>query len=305
MSVSSHPALVQDYTTLALALPALSTFRDRASHYLYLRRHEPKLPTPLDARTLFVVNVPVDATEHHFRHLFASVGGGRVERVEFDTDRSRDRTTAPPLMVQPTSTRGLSRKRSRQERLEDSGPEEPALELWDRELHRPGSTALVVFLDRMSLEATMKGIRRRARKPVPWRLQTEGKVPELGSERYLAHHQLRYPPRLPLQASIDGFMTRYASVEAQRAQHAARLRQDPDEDGFVTVTRGGRTGPARQEEAQAAAEKQKKRDGLKNFYRFQTREERKKAHGELLRKFDEDRRRVGEMKRKRGAFKPE
>ncbi len=83
------------------------------------------------------------------------------------------------------------------------------------------------------------------------------------------------------------------------------MRQEPDEDGFITVTRGGRAGPARQDEAQAMAERQKQKNstGLKNFYRFQLREERKKAQGELLRKFEEDRRKEQEMKRRRAKFK--
>ncbi len=119
------------------------------------------------------------------------------------------------------------------------------------------------------------------------------------------HHRMRYPPRIPLQASVDAFMTRYATLEAQQARQAKRLRQEPDEEGFITVTRGGRTGPARQEEAQAAAERQKKKEGagLKNFYRFQLREERKKAQGEMLRKFEEDRRKVEEMKKRRKSFR--
>lgn len=64
-------------------------------------------------------------------------------------------------------------------------------------------------------------------------------------------------------------------------------------------------GPARQEEANAAAERHKNKaaNGLKDFYRFQVREERKKAQGELLRKFEDDRRRLQEMKRKRGRLR--
>lgn len=100
-------------------------------------------------------------------------------------------------------------------------------------------------------------------------------------------------------------MTQFNAMEAQRARQNKRLRQEPDEDGFITVTRGGRTGPARHEEANAAAERQKQKasTGLKDFYRFQVREERKKAQGELLKKFEEDRRKVEEMKKKRGRFR--
>jgi ribosomal RNA-processing protein 7 len=49
-------------------------------------------------------------------------------------------------------------------------------------------------------------------------------------------------------------MTAFADQEASRARALARQRAEPDEDGFVTVTRGGRMGPARQEEAQEKAE---------------------------------------------------
>ncbi len=119
------------------------------------------------------------------------------------------------------------------------------------------------------------------------------------------HHRLRYPSAVPLQSSVDAYMTGYAALEARKAQDAKRLRQEPDEEGFITVTRGGRNGPARQEDAQAAAERQKKKaDGeLKHFYRFQRREERKKAQGELLRQFEDDRRKLQEMKRRRTKFR--
>ena len=99
-------------------------------------------------------------------------------------------------------------------------------------------------------------------------------------------------------------MTAYAAQEASRARALARQRQEPDEDGFITVTRGGRTGPARQEEAQELAKKQKeKQKGLEDFYRFQTREKRKEKAGELIKKFEEDKEKVKKMKEKRGRFK--
>jgi ribosomal RNA-processing protein 7 len=42
-----------------------------------------------------------------------------------------------------------------------------------------------------------------------------------------------------------------------------------------------------------------------DFYRFQTREKRKEAEGELKRKFEMDRRRVAEMRERRGRIRPE
>lgn len=96
-------------------------------------------------------------------------------------------------------------------------------------------------------------------------------------------------------------MTAFAAREDAQATLLARKRQEPDEDGFVTVTRGGRNGPARQELAQIQAENHKARQkGLEDFYRFQTREKRKAQAGELRRKFEEDRETVRKMKENRG-----
>ena len=99
-------------------------------------------------------------------------------------------------------------------------------------------------------------------------------------------------------------MTAFASKEASQARSLARQRQEADADGFVTVTRGGRTNPARQEAAQEQAEKQKeKQKGLEDFYRFQSREKRKQRAGELVRRFEEDKEKVRKMKERRGRFR--
>ncbi|KAI9791709.1 MAG: Ribosomal RNA-processing protein 7 [Peltula sp. TS41687] len=313
-------ASLHGYMTLSLSLPIPRSFKEPAAvHYIYCRRHEPKVAGPDDDRTLFVVNVPIDATETHLRHLFTSLGGGRVELVKFEGARSTSKPAiAPAVVVRPKPQHQQKKKRKRDDDDDDDddsgAPSDTKAEAGDlpdtrdRELHRSGGTALVVFVDKPALEASVKAVARRAGKAAAakWVDVAEDKVPALGSQRYLTHHRLRYPPPTTLQSVVDAYMTRYNALEAQRARQAKRLRQEPDEDGFITVTRGGRMGPARQEEADAAAERQKSKaanSGLKDFYRFQVREERKKAQGDLLRRFEEDRRKVLEMKRKRGRFK--
>lgn len=99
-------------------------------------------------------------------------------------------------------------------------------------------------------------------------------------------------------------MTAFAAKEAFQTRLLTKQRQEPDADGFVTVTRGGRTNPAKQEAAQEQADKQKqKQKGLEDFYRFQSREKRKERAGELVRKFEEDKERVRKMKERRGKFR--
>jgi ribosomal RNA-processing protein 7 len=94
-------------------------------------------------------------------------------------------------------------------------------------------------------------------------------------------------------------MTVFNEQEAENARALARRRQEPDEDGFITVVRGGRVAPARQEEAAALAKKKEEKETPKNFYRFQTREVRKEKHQQLLAKFEMDKKKVAERKNMR------
>lgn len=99
-------------------------------------------------------------------------------------------------------------------------------------------------------------------------------------------------------------MTAFAAKEAAEVIKRAKQRQEADADGFVTVTRGGRTNPPRQEAAQELAAKQKeKHKGLEDFYRFQSREKNKARAGELLKKFEEDKARVRAMRQNRRKFR--
>lgn len=121
---------------------------------------------------------------------------------------------------------------------------------------------------------------------------------------YHNHQKLSYPEKTVLLESVNAFMTSFAEREASETRAQARRRQEPDADGFITVTKGGRTGPARQEAAQELAKKQKeKQKGLDGFYRFQMREKQKARAGELARKFEEDKQKVRKMRERRGAFK--
>ncbi|KAL8698544.1 MAG: hypothetical protein Q9201_006513 [Fulgogasparrea decipioides] len=305
------PSEISGYKILPISLPPLPSYPVTATHYLYLRPHEPKLPTPSAARSLFLVNVPFDSTELHIKNLFSIQIGlpqGRVEEVQFEGSRRRSGNVEGAAAQATKDKKGKKRKRGREngDIEEIEGTALPAT--WDRELRTNGLTAVVVFVDRPSMEAARKAVRRvsRIRELSVWGEGLEGKIPALGSARYLNHHKLQYPNRNQLLESVNTYMTEYAAREAAQARTQARQRQVPDEEGFITVTRGGRTDPARQEAAQQLAEKQKeKKKGLEDFYRFQTREKKKAKAAELLKKFEEDKKKVRRMKEGRGTFRPE
>lgn len=306
---------IGDYTVLPLAVPPTSSYPKPATHTLYLRPHAPKIPTEDDSRSLFVVNVPIDSTAAHFRAVFVSlIGAGRFESVVFDHEKQT--SSAPSQTTDIALKKGKKRKRVENESLADTDADLPPV--WDRELRRSGSTAVVVFVDEKSAEAALKAVRKlhkinpKERKWPIWGEGVEGKVPALGSARYFTHHKMRYPDPAILQANVDAFMTDWNTREEEKARLSKRQRNVPDEDGFITVSRGGRTGPARMHDAEAKRlemeeKEKKKRDELseKPFYRFQMREVRKAEQAELVKRFEEDKARLVSMKEQRGKFRPE
>ena len=105
-------------------------------------------------------------------------------------------------------------------------------------------------------------------------------------------------------ASIDAYMTAYGQREEAVIRARARQRREPDEEGFVTVTRGGRNGAARQEEARERLEREKERKKeFGDFYRWQGREKRKEKEKEVRRKFEEDLAKVKRMREARGRIR--
>ena len=102
-------------------------------------------------------------------------------------------------------------------------------------------------------------------------------------------------------------MTGFNAEEARQAAAARGRSQQVGEDGFVTVTRGSRIN-ADGEAKRLLVEKERKKTasaaGVGGFYRFQVREERKRRHLELIRKFEDDRKIVEERKKGR-RFAPE
>jgi ribosomal RNA-processing protein 7 len=320
----SSPAVIADFSVLPVSIPPLPSFPKSVVHYLYVRRNTPKIPTPTDARSLFLTNVPVDSSDAHLRALFASlVGAGRFQSVSFEDERKEAQSQSPLDAAQPVSAVRLlqahgsaSKKRKREDEEAERAREEAAARLpstWTRPLRRSGCTAVVLLADEKSVDQVLKAIAKlhRTRKYPTWGENLpEGKVPPLGSIWLKAHNRLSYPDRDALQASVDAFSELFARREQEAAEIAKRLRNEPDEDGFVTVTRGGRNAPASRNEAEEAKRKmvekqEKKKEELINFYRFQLRERKKAEQAELLKRFDEDRKKLSAMREKRGKFVPE
>ncbi|KAK2754710.1 Ribosomal RNA-processing protein 7 [Arachnomyces sp. PD_36] len=302
------PTSISGYTVLPIRLPSLPSFPEGATHYIYLQPHEPRIPEPHSARSLFLVNIPTSTTETHLRHLFGTqLASGRVEQVEFHDAPKRKSVVPNASSSHPVNKK--KRKRIGAEELEGELENIELPQAWDRKLQSSGAHAVVVFVDVASMEASLKAAKRAAKKGtgIVWGEGIEDRIPALGPKRYEAHERALYPSRATLLRSVNDYMTVYARLEEARTREAAKKTQEPDEDGFITVTSGPKNNSVvREEEVKELIAKQKEKSkGLEDFYRFQMREKRKEKQGELVRRFEEDKRKVEDMKRRRGKVRPE
>ncbi|KAL4784511.1 ribosomal RNA-processing protein 7-domain-containing protein [Aspergillus varians] len=304
---------IAGYIVLPLNLPTTPSFPTPATHYLYLRAHEPRIPDPDTPRSLFLVNIPIDTTETHLRHLFGTqLSSGRVERVDFESARTGKKNDT--LVQGTTIAKSKKRKRVTADELETMLDEVSLPSTWDRPLQHSGSHAVVVFVDKASMEASLKAAKKASRKSstgspvITWGEGIdESRVPELGLQRYISHQRACYPPRAELLRAVNEYMNVFTEVAEVRKREASRRVAEPDEDGFVTVTSGPRlTSAAGEEEAKRLIEKQKKKfEGFGDFYRFQSREKRKERQIHLLKQFDEDKKKLAELKLRKGKIRPE
>src|SRR5215471_581093 len=182
---------ISGYTILPLELPYTPLFSNTATHYLYIQPHEPRIPDPDSSRSLFIVNIPITTTETHFRHLFgAQLSAGRVERVEFhDTPTKKLAGSTAVTANTTTNIKSRKRKRATTEELQNELEETDLPDTWNRKLHTSGSHAVVVFVDRPSMEASLKAAKKAAknRTKIIWGEGIEDRLPPLGSLRYQAH----------------------------------------------------------------------------------------------------------------------
>lgn len=339
-SSKAPPKTVADFTILPLTLPTLSGLPEQykdAKHYVYVKPHAPSIPTATDERSLFVANIPVDATKGNIRALFGDqLGGSMVERVEFDSPIPAQPMHKRWKTDQPGQDKGDQRgkKRKRDESalvaegvVEDEDSALPSI--WPSPLHKSGSGAVVIFVDKRSARGAMKEINKAVKEgtSLHWKSGDaavgvertsftiplncthkllETKYPRIG---YKSHTHLTYPTPSTLQSSLNAYLIQFNALESLRNKLRKTSRSVPDADGFVTVTRGGRAGPARMEEAEKKKEEleaRKKKNAVKDdFYRFQNREKRKEVEMGLRRRFEEDRKRVERMREGKGRVRPE
>ena len=305
--------IASDFAILPIQMPPTAAYPHAAAHELRLKAHTPKIPGPTDERSLFLKNLPVDASTAHVRALFSFlVGAGRFESVAFDDEDARALPGVEPAQAALVAT--LLRKRKRDE-VDETQESERAARLppiWTRTLRRSGGTAVVLLADARSVRLVLKAVAKlhKTKKYPVWGEGLPANTPGLGAPWITAHLRAARADKTATQAAVHAFFTAFNRREKEAAEAAKRLRSEPDEDGFVTVVRGGREAPASKAVAEEARRKMveretRKKDELADFYRFQLRERRKKEQAEMVRRFQADREKVEAMREKRTKFQPE
>ncbi|VVT43503.1 uncharacterized protein SAPINGB_P000015 [Magnusiomyces paraingens] len=132
-----------------------------------------------------------------------------------------------------------------------------------------------------------------------------------GYKKYISKGFEKFTDPVTLMKSVNEFMNAYNEAE-EREKRSRRSKSGlVDEDGFTLVVsnaRGSKASIAAQTSATQAklkleADKRNKKSQMVDFYRFQIREQKKKATNDLLKKFNEDREKITEMRQK-NRFKP-
>ncbi|KAF9210945.1 Ribosomal RNA-processing protein 7 [Podila verticillata] len=300
------------------ALTSTSSAYKNIIHYLYFKKHEsPKADpkTPKD-RTLFVLNVPVDATEDHFRDLFKPYG--RIAAVHF-ISRIHDTSLTKEEREHQEELERLEREAFAEEEANagkkgaKKGKKNAKLEDHHHHHHRTlyasGSQAYVVFLEEQELAKalTMK------RKKRSW-IDTgseDTKLTSLGVSKWIQEYHHKRPAPAALQTKVDDYMDKFERSEYEAEQAALARHNVMDEDGFTLVTSAKGTKGANSDgvisikavKAEDVKHIKPKKKELQDFYRFQMREAKRDKLVDLRRKFEEDKIRIETLKVNR-RFKP-
>ncbi|KAJ7291101.1 ribosomal RNA-processing protein 7-domain-containing protein, partial [Mycena rebaudengoi] len=292
-----RPNSVAGFAVLPVSYPGNCT------HYIYARSHTGSKKnvskTLPDGRTLFLVNVPPDATERELVLLFKNCG--TVEKVVFDldpqetlveqddSDEEGEDEPAEEAAVegeageQPRKRRKLGKDKPLPPKVTPLPPKSL------RRLRTTGRSAHLVFLDASSLD--------RALAP-----QAEN-----AAMAHTLHDSLR-PPLDIVQQHADSWME-LSSPKYRKGEAIV------DEDGFTLVTRGGAYGQTLgggvavaskkfQQTGQTRLRNKKKEDQQKpGFYAFQKAEKQRNELMELKKNWEADKAKVEKLKASR-RFKP-
>lgn len=254
-------------------IPVKFSAKHTSQHYLYAKEHKVRGQADkpqLQNNTLFVINIPAYCTEKCLSRLFSCCG--HVESVEV------------------------------LERPAPSVKDHAVSKFFNLNALKGYKVAYVVFKNPSGLREFNS-----LKFTTPLVLSGEDHVIKTGIQGWIEDYEMSLVDVTKLQAEVEQYMQEYDKKVAEKEEEA-KEEVEPDEDGWVTVTRKGRRpGLARTEAVSIrVAEKEKKKRAQKEllaFYAFQNRNSKKEFLAELHRKFEEDKQKIAIMRAQR-KFRP-
>ncbi|WBW72181.1 rRNA processing protein Rrp7 [Schizosaccharomyces osmophilus] len=157
-------------------------------------------------------------------------------------------------------------------------------------LLKAGTNLRVKLLEKAEVKHVLKAASKSST-TIPWVYSQSS-----GLKRYLEKYDRQFPNAQVLEESVEGYMKRLTNQEITEKNRLRKLRNQPDEDGFIPVVRGTHQSVGNPEEAERLLQKKKETGIHKDFYRFQLRNEKKKKLQGLAHKFELDKQRIEQLK---------
>lgn len=251
------------------ALELKLTEESKAPHIVYLKEHSVREHTndKPQGRTLLAVNIPPYVDEKGIKKAFRKAG--TIQSVQF--------------LLKPSTAAVKPVKKF----LLD--PEKTTFK-----------TAYIVFEKVAQLDKALKLSRLEP-------INSENHAIKTGIKKWIDKYNNDVLQPNTLKEKVETFMKDYDEYVKKVEKKEKKLNEEDDE-GWVTVTKQGKVQSfARTEKIEnkilAKEEKGRKRKELLNFYTFQIRESKMKHIVSLRQKFEEDKKKIAQIKQNR-RFKP-
>jgi len=257
-----------------------------AAHSLFFKAHSVRVEEPLKPtdRTLFCANVPPWVSKEALNKLFLK--SGPLEAVYLEHSPSVGPPPSPPqdrVTFPPTHP--------------DSDP---------YRLANGFRFAYVVFQKQSGLRHALNKLS--LEQPVIV-TQLDPNI-TMGYKRWAKEYNEKLSVNEEeLKKNINAYMKEYDETVAEEKKANDALLE-PDEDGWITVTKTSKKKPSKATKADSLSEKKdkkirkkKKKLVLQNFYSHQIKEEKLSRIKELRNKFEEDKQKIAKMKADR-KFRP-
>ncbi|PVU91537.1 hypothetical protein BB561_004358 [Smittium simulii] len=342
MKPLNRSTMVNGYIAVPLSFSAGSK-----QHYIYVKKHSEESKTSVDQepiafKKLFVLNLPVDATEAKIKALFKQLGGCFVHRVVFSAKLGsnifmREAEQAVPdvqdTLAEQKSTKQLNKtakaklKQQREQKLLEAqlqpvqfghlleSGNNAHIEFID-ESHASKALSLLEALKNNTSDIKLGGKKKKniTSKSLLWPSpQNDAPSEYVGLQRYLFEYRGLRPPSELLRQELSSYMEKFEAfgyqLERQRVA-ASENRGVPDEDGFITVSHSKHKkdsttfAPSANSSYFSSKIEEKDKSASKlNFYRYQIRETKKSDAVQLKHKFEQDKAKIIKMRSNR-KFNP-